>query len=94
MRRTARLGDGWHPNGGTVSDSWETDSTLVKTMCAEFDRDPSEVSLVVRGELDVLDTPSEDPSTPMIGTPDQLLRSIEAYESDRCVRNRAASRHR
>ena len=80
MRRTARLGDGWHPNGGTVSQLGDRFDAL-KTMCAEFDRDPGEVSLVVRGELDVLDTPSEDPSTPMIGTPDQLLRSIEAYES-------------
>ena len=80
MRRTARLGDGWHPNGGAVSDLGDR-FDAVKTMCAEFDRDPNEVSLVVRGELDVLDTPSEDPSTPMIGTPDQLHRSIEAYES-------------
>ena len=80
MRRTARLGDGWHPNGGTVSDLGDR-FDVVKTMCAEFDRDPDEVSLVVRGELDVLDTPSDSPSTPMFGTPDQLLRSIEAYES-------------
>jgi probable F420-dependent oxidoreductase len=80
MRRTARLGDGWHPNGGTVSELGDR-FDVVKTMCAEFDRDPNELSLVVRGELKVLDTPSEDPATPMIGTPDQLLRSIEAYES-------------
>lgn len=80
MRRTARLGDGWHPNGGDIAELGDR-FDAVRTMCAEFDRDPSEVSLVVRGELDVLDTPSNDPSTPMIGTPDQLLQSIEAYES-------------
>ena len=80
MRRTARLGDGWHPNGGAIPELGDRFNT-VRSMCAEFDRDPDEVSLVVRGELDVLDTPSENPSTPMIGTPDQLLRSIEACES-------------
>ena len=53
----------------------------VRTMCSEFDRDPDDVTLVVRGELDVLDNPSDNPSTPMIGTPDQLLRTIEGYES-------------
>ncbi len=80
MRRTARLGDAWHPNGGTIAELGDR-FDAVRTMCAEFDRDPDEVSLVVRGELDVLDTPSENPSAPMIGAPDQLLRSIESYES-------------
>ena len=80
MRRAARLGDGWHPNGGTAAEMGER-FDAVKSMCAESGRDPSEISLVVRGELDVLDTPSENPETPMIGTPDQLLRSIEEYES-------------
>ena len=80
MRRAARLGDAWHPNGGSVTDMGERFET-VRTMCAEFDRDPDEVTLVVRGELDILDTPSDNPSTPMIGTPDQLLRTIEGYES-------------
>ncbi len=80
MRRAARLGDGWHPNGGSVAEMGER-FDAVRTMCAEFGRDPEEVTLVVRGELDVLDTPSDNPSTPMIGTPDQLLRTIEGYES-------------
>ncbi len=80
MRRAARLGDAWHPNGGSVTDMGERFEN-VRTMCAEFDRNPDDVTLVVRGELDILDTPSENPSTPMIGTPDQLLRTIEGYES-------------
>lgn len=80
MRRAARLGDAWHPNGGSVEEIGERFET-VRTMCAEFGRDPNEVTLVVRGELDVLDTQSDNPSTPMIGTPDQLLRTIEGYES-------------
>ena len=80
MRRAARLGDAWHPNGGSVTDMGERFET-VRTMCAEFDRDPDEVTLVVRGELDILDTPSDNPLTPMIGTPDQLLWTIEGYES-------------
>ena len=78
MRRAARLGDGWHPNGGAIPELRDRFDS-VRDMCAEFGRDPDEVSLVVRGELDVLDTPSDNASTPMIGTPDQLLRSIEAY---------------
>ena len=80
MRRAASLGDGWHPNGGTIDQLGQSYQQL-RAMCESNGRDPDELQLVVRGELDVRDSPSEDPTAPMTGTPDELLRNIEAYES-------------
>ena len=80
MRRAARLGDGWHPNGGSM-DGLKAGFEAVRNMARSFGRDPDEVNLVVRAELDVLDAPSPDTSSPMVGDPDQLLRSLAAYEA-------------
>ena len=38
------------------------------------------MQLVVRCEVDVLESESSNPDTPMVGTPDQLARSIAEYE--------------
>ncbi len=77
MRRCARLGDGWHPNGGSVERIGERFAEI-RRMADGHGRDPDDIRLVVRCELDVLDAESGDPATPMIGTPDELARSIEA----------------
>lgn len=79
MRRCAKLGDGWHPNGGTVAETGEQFGAI-RQMCERDGRDPDEVQLVVRCELDVLDRESSDPSTPMIGTPEELARSVAGFE--------------
>ena len=80
MRRAARFGDGWHPNGGAIDELGHRYAAL-KNMCEGYGRDPDKLQLVVRGELDVLDSPSEDRSAPLIGTPEQVAASIEAYEA-------------
>ena len=79
QRRAARLGDGWHPNGGSVARIGEQFSAI-KNMSEDYDRDPGSLQLVVRCEADVLNTESRDPSTPMIGTPDELARSVAGFE--------------
>ena len=79
LRRCARLGDGWHPNGGTIEELAGSVQTL-RRMWRDEGRDPADLQLVVRCEMDVLDTASDDPSTPMIGTETQLLRRIAAFE--------------
>lgn len=79
MRRCARLGDGWHPNGGTVADIGAAFQSI-RQDAERRGRDPESISLSVRCELDVAETPSaSDPSAPMIGTPDELARSVDAF---------------
>ena len=79
MRRSARLGDGWHPNSGSIHEMGARFETL-KKMWREHGRDPDDMQLVVRCEMDVLDTASDNADTPMIGTPDQLAQAISEYE--------------
>ena len=79
MRRSARLGDGWHPNSGSISDMARRADSLRK-MWREHGRNPDDMQLVVRCELDVLDDASNNPDTPMIGSPEQLAQSISEYE--------------
>ncbi len=79
MRRSAKLGDGWHPNSGSIRDMAERADAL-REMWREHGRNPDDMQLVVRCELDVLDTASNDPSVPMVGEPEQLAQSISEYE--------------
>ena len=74
--------------------TWETDSTLSKPCAPSLIETPMRSVWSSVANWTSWDTPFEDPSTPMIGTPDQLHRSIEAYESIGVSENRAASRHR
>ena len=80
MRRCARLGDGWHPNGGTI-ESVGAAFASIRQDAERRGRDPDAISLVVRCELDVLDAPADDPTAPMVGTPDELARSVERFRS-------------
>ena len=78
MRRCARLGDGWHPNGGTI-ESLGAAFRSIRQDAERRGRDPNEISLSVRCELDVADAPRANPNAPMAGTPDELARSAEAF---------------
>ena len=80
MRRSARLGDGWHPNSGSIEDMGARFQAL-REMWSEHGRNPDDAQLVVRCELDVLDTASDNADTPMIGTPDQLAQAALEYAS-------------
>jgi hypothetical protein len=42
-------------------------------------RSMSEIALSARVEMDVLETTATEPAGPMIGTPDQILVSIDRY---------------
>ena len=79
MRRSARFGNGWHPNSGSIQDMSARFETL-KRIWEDHGRNPDDAQLVVRCELNVLDSPSGNADTPMIGTPDQLVRAVGEYE--------------
>ena len=79
LRRVATLGDGWHPIQQSIADLKQNIATIHK-LAEEAGRDPSEITVTVRTELDVLDSRSDGTESPMIGTADQLLATIEQYE--------------
>ena len=80
IRRTARLGDGWHPNPSTVAEVADLVGYLNDRVEAAG-RSMSDVTLSVRCELDVLDSTATEQRAPMIGTPDQLLAAIDSFAS-------------
>ena len=77
-RRVARLGDGWHPTG-LSPDQLGGFVEYLKPQLDAAGRSMSDVTLSVRNELDVLDAPGIQDG-PMAGTPDRLVRAVEAYE--------------
>ena len=80
MRRCARLGDGWHPIGASM-ESFRAQTETLREMWTREDRNPDDMKLVVRCEFQVVDAPSSDPNTPMVGTPDQIARAVSEYEA-------------
>ena len=58
LRRCARTGDGWHPTQITL-DQLASGIARLQTFCAEFGRDPKDVSIVARpGNTYAVDAPS------------------------------------
>ena len=79
LRRVATLGDGWHPIRQSIADLKQNIATIHR-LAEEAGRDPSEITVTVRTELDVLDSRSDVTESSMIGTADQLRATIEQYE--------------
>ena len=79
LRRVATLGDGWHPIRQSIADLKQNIATIHR-LAEEAGRDPSEITVTVRTELDVLDSRSDGTESSMIGTADHLRATIEQYE--------------
>ena len=79
LRRAARLGDGWHPIRMTP-EAMSPHLEKLKGYLHTAGRDPSDLTISVRSEVRVLDSASDSDNNPLIGTPDQILRSVEAFE--------------
>jgi len=79
MRRAATLGDGWHPISQSMSDLSKNIQTI-RRLADEAGRDSSKITVSVRTELDVTDSPSDGTESAMIGNADQLRATIEQYE--------------
>ena len=80
LRRVARLGDGWHPVG-LSPDELAGPIDALKARLENAGRGLSEIALSVRLELDVREAGLADGSGPMVGTADELVRSVESYRS-------------
>ena len=51
----------------------------LRELWAEHGRDTAEMRVVARCELDLVEVGSPDPSTPMVGSADQLIDAVAAY---------------
>ena len=78
MRRAARLGDGWHPNGNSPDEMASRIEKLERISESEG-RPHADLKISVRTELDVLPSDSERPENPTVGSKDQILSTIDAY---------------
>lgn len=78
MRRAARLGDGWHPNGNSPDEMASRIEKLERISESEG-RPLADLKISVRTELDVLPSDSERPENPTVGSKDQILSTIDAY---------------
>jgi probable F420-dependent oxidoreductase len=89
LRRTALLGDAWHPIGlrgpaGLAPDELREKVARIRTLASQAGRDPASIGVAFRGPLDLWPargkTPDEAPR-PLAGTPDKVAADIRAYQS-------------
>ena len=59
MKRTATMGDGWHPTG-LSPEAFRTESQALRQMVVEAGRDPEAVTMSVRVEVEAHGGPSSD----------------------------------
>ena len=78
MRRAARLGNGWHPNGNSPDEMASRIEKLARISESEG-RPLADLKISVRTELDVLSFDSERPENPTVGSKDEILSTIDAY---------------
>lgn len=78
LYRAAHMGDGWHADGLSPQDMTGRTEKL-KTEVAAAGRSMSDITLSIRQSLDIVASPADDRQGPMVGTPDQILSTIEAY---------------
>jgi len=78
MRRAAKYGNGWHPIGVGPKKLSERLSEF-KLMVDRNNRKYEEMTISVRDELDVLNSPASNYSGSMVGNQDQLIETIEEY---------------
>jgi probable F420-dependent oxidoreductase len=77
LERVARYSDGWHPAGippAAVGQMFEG----IKAQAKEAGRDPSELELVMRGNVEVTDELLGDDRGPFTGTTEQISADIAA----------------
>lgn len=77
LARVARYADGWHPVGIPLPAVAEMFAGI-KAAAQEAGRDPAELELVVRGNVELADQPLGDDRMPFTGTTEQIAAEISA----------------
>jgi probable F420-dependent oxidoreductase len=90
LRRTAVLGDAWHPIGlrgpvGLAPDELAEKVGRIRTLARQAGRDPSAISVAFRGPLDLWPTHAKsttpDVSRPLTGPPAKVVADLRAYQA-------------
>src|SRR5262249_39736244 len=89
LRRTAMLGDAWHPIGlrgpaGLAPGELAQKVDRIRTLAQDAGRAPAPTGVAFRGTLDLWSrgakTPVETPR-PLAGPPDKVLTDLRAYQA-------------
>jgi probable F420-dependent oxidoreductase len=90
LRRTARLGDAWHPIGlrgpaGLAPDELRAKVERLRGLAREAGREPSAVRVALRAPLDLWHargkTASPGTSRPLAGAPAKVVEDLRAYQA-------------
>ena len=79
LKRVASMADGWNPTGLSV-EAMAQMFGAIKQMAEAAGRNPSELKMIVRGNLVLRDKPVEKVRPIFMGTPDQIRQDIAACE--------------
>ena len=79
MKRVAKYADGWHPVGmpiPVIAQMWGQ----IKDMAKEEGRNPDDLRMIMRGNLDIRDQPLGDGRFPFTGNFDEIKADVKAAE--------------
>ena len=79
LKRVASMADGWNPTGLSV-EAMAQMFGAIQQMAEAAGRNPSELKMIVRGNLVLRDKPVEKDRPIFMGTPDQIRQDIAACE--------------
>jgi probable F420-dependent oxidoreductase len=90
LRRTAMLGDAWHPIGlrgpvGLAPHDLAEKMERIRALARQAGRDPSGIDVAFRGPLDLWPArgkpPAADASRPLTGPPAKVVADLHAYHA-------------
>jgi probable F420-dependent oxidoreductase len=89
LRRTATLGDAWHPIGlrgpaGLAPDELRDKVARIRALARDAGRDPASIGVAFRGPLDLWPARvkgSADAPRPLSGPPEKVAADIRAYQA-------------
>ena len=89
LRRTALLGDAWHPIGlrgpaGLAPDELAQKMERIRTLARAAGRDPAAIRVAFRGPLDLWPARGKapaGPARPLAGSPAKVVADLRAYQA-------------
>jgi probable F420-dependent oxidoreductase len=79
MRRAVEHGDAWHP-GWSRPDQLADQRRELEAIAAKAGRDPATLDITLLRPMQILDRPADGQRRALIGTAEQVVEDIHAYE--------------